>query len=272
MQSSFLTIIILYKPDIKVLQKNLNSLITQVDEIILINNGEKKDILGLNIYNCKLIHNKINEGISIVINKSLKYASINGFKYLLTLDQDSMLCENSIKNLLNGHLDNNVAIVCPSIIDSVTQRKDFVIQEFSDIEYTINSGSLINVEYALDIKGYDENFFIDMADFDFSLRLKNRNYKIKRSKNAIILHSLGVPIKINFLSYNFYVIDRNPERLFLISKNNILFLRKHFKHNINITIKFILMYIFSIIKIILFTNNKLLKIRMIFLGIKNGIT
>jgi rhamnosyltransferase len=114
MNSNLLTIIILYKPDLIVLQKNINTLTTQVDEIILINNGDKNDLIGLNIYNYKLVQNDTNEGISIVINKSLKYCIKNGYKYILTLDQDSILSENSIENLLKGFLENNVAIVCPN--------------------------------------------------------------------------------------------------------------------------------------------------------------
>jgi len=131
-----IAIIITYNPDIIRLQRNIDSIIYQVETVLLIDNGSN-NVLDLkkliHLLNCKIIINSQNLGIASALSQGLEYAKNNNFKYLLTLDQDSISTDGMVKELLKGfNMNKNVAIVGPEINDL---NKDEVIIPKDELIY-----------------------------------------------------------------------------------------------------------------------------------------
>jgi len=270
MNNSVLGVVILYYPDLDLLNTNLASLLNQVDEILIFNNGDYVKFELIENEKISYINNGTNQGISKVLNLALSYADEHKFEYMLIMDQDSILDDLAVHHLLTGFDTEKVAIVSPTIVDAKTNRIDTADSLYKNIKYAITSGSLIKVQYALKINGYDENLFIDYADFDFSIRFINAGYLVRRSQIAKIVHCLGEPQKVRLCGLDFYIINRPPERLFIISKNIIRFAKKFYKTNFFLVVRFITSYLIYMLKIIFFTSNKNKKINKIFSGLKEG--
>ena len=96
-------VIVTYNPDVSVLQKNINSILKQISHCLIVDNGSKEYKLeNIDESSVKIISLKDNKGIAYALNVGLKYCSDNKYKLLLSMDQDTILCENSIVQLLNA--------------------------------------------------------------------------------------------------------------------------------------------------------------------------
>lgn len=113
--------IITYNPDIARLTFNIKAIFPQVDEIVLIDNGSKNinNIKSL-IFNYKsidLIINENNKGIAKALNQAAEYVLKKGYKWIITLDQDSVAPENLVSTYSKFTDCNDIGIVCCKIID-----------------------------------------------------------------------------------------------------------------------------------------------------------
>ncbi|CEK35543.1 family 2 glycosyl transferase,rhamnosyltransferase,Glycosyl transferase family 2 [[Clostridium] sordellii] len=275
--------IITYNPDIDRLEKNINAIITQVDCVIIVDNGSTniKDICNIKNKlksNVELISNKKNIGIAAALNQALKYANINDFDWILTLDQDSICADNMIKEMKKSYeRENNrkIALIAPNILDE--NIKECSIKTKQGIEYAnavITSGSLTKTEVAMSISGFVEKLFIDQVDFDFCLRIKDEGFEIIRVNSAIIYHQLGEISEHKFLGKTITTTNHNPIRRYYYYRNLIYMYQNH-KENHKEWIDFEVKHaIKNIPRIILFEKNKFKQIKFITKGIldgKNGI-
>lgn len=95
--------IVLFNPDLQRLNENINAVKNQVEQIIFFDNGSqnwneikkffKKNDLENNI---KVLRSKNNKGIAYALNMIAVYAMNNGYEWLLTLDQDTVIKKDLI--------------------------------------------------------------------------------------------------------------------------------------------------------------------------------
>ena len=86
--------IVTFNPEINCLDNNISSIYNQVDEIYIVDNGSDnwEEIKKL-INNYKKIMIKrlyINQGIAKALNELCSMAIVNGYDWILTLDQDTI--------------------------------------------------------------------------------------------------------------------------------------------------------------------------------------
>lgn len=144
--------IILFNPELTRLKENIEAIFNQVELIIMIdNNSANIDIVEreCSIYNkIILIKNDENRGIAAALNQAMNYCKTNGYKWVITLDQDSICPLNMVEEYQKYLNIPNVAIVSPTIED---RNKEPIELNKSKIEYEfinkcITSGALTNVE------------------------------------------------------------------------------------------------------------------------------
>ena len=80
------------------------------------------------------------------------------------------------------------------------------------------------------IGGYDEKLFIDSVDFDFSLRLLDRGYKLVKVANATANHVIGEGEEKRFLFFKVKYYTHSKERYYYISRNHFYILNKYKRH------------------------------------------
>lgn len=241
--------IVLYNPDLNRLKKNLDSIAPQVNIVYCFNNGsynldEIKELLST-YSNVKLIDGKKNLGISYALNRIAEQSIKTNRKWMLALDQDSVCPSNMIDQFSRYLKCENTGIICPIAVDKRRPRRELPKEEYSFIDDTITSGSLINLDIYKRIGGSDEYLFIGLVDDEYCYRLRLNGYQILQVNSVIMDHELGdlTPSrhadfylklgnrlhseKIKALSYKRKV---SPMRVYYATRN-IIYLSKKYKNN-----------------------------------------
>ncbi|MBT1165158.1 glycosyltransferase family 2 protein [Bifidobacterium felsineum] len=265
--------VITYNPDEHLLVKNIESITNQVSELVIVDNCSNNiaSIASIAVkYNVHLIRCTENFGIAKALNIAFKYAEKNEFKWVLTLDQDSVCPDNYFK-YLSPLMNNipNVGITAPVIVD----RTNIIIGHKPKFDYQyvrtcITSGACTSVSAWKAVGGFDEAMFIDSVDFDFCFRLRKAGYKIVQTSLVKLDHSLGTSTTICFGKFQYTYFEHNAFRLYYIAQNNIYYPAKNFLalHFLRGNIRNILL----LLRVCLFEQNKSDKIKSILKGFFNG--
>lgn len=128
------------------------------------------------------VHDSKNSGLSVAYNNAAKYASENGFEWLLLLDQDTDFSNILIDDYAKAISENpNIKLFAPKVRCGdkymspirVWHRMGRLSQSvLSGIillsKYSIiNSGMCINVNAMIECGGYNEKVFLDHSDHEF---------------------------------------------------------------------------------------------------------
>lgn len=260
-------VVLLYHPTKEILL-NLNTYKHHVDHLYIIDNSEENQV-NLSHYDTlayskhlTLLHNQENIGISKALNYALMEAKKTGFEWLLTMDQDSFFEEdNMIEYLSHFQKSNrkNVGIIAPLHNPKFVKCKmhDF----YSEEEVVMTSGNLVNIMYALEIGGYNEELFIDEVDHEFCFKLHKYGYRVLQDQTVYLHHSLGRPHK-DFNHINLYP----PQRLYYMLRN-YFYLKKEYRNeypNFFRQRDFYLLKFFA--KQLIFANDRIASIRMMYRG------
>jgi len=251
----------------KTVAKNVKILSEKCQSILIINNksegASKKIICELAKYNSvHIVNNAKNMGIGYALNQALEYANKSGKKYLLTLDQDSVINIECVSKLLDKIRVPNSRIVSVGPFYAKEKNCD------EDVKYLITSGNMIRVDIANGIGGYDDKLFIDCVDIDFSFRLLVNNYRMVRVGGAFMEHKIGdiqkdSPIGIPYLGHD-------ADRCYYNFRNNVYIYRKYFRVLPGRCIKLFLSLCLKFLQIVLIEGNKREKLEQCCRGIKSG--
>jgi rhamnosyltransferase len=164
-----------------------------------------------------------NRGIGHALNRAVRYAEANGYRWLLTMDQDSVAHRAMIAAYAEA-ITKDPTLVClaPSI------RKNGVASAAHDgpIDYAITSGNLVHVDLFAEIGQYDEAFFIDCVDFDFSLRVRRAGHQVHRVARALLEHELGEAVRAPAMARRFYA-RHSPARRYYMYRNFLYMARRY---------------------------------------------
>jgi rhamnosyltransferase len=167
----------------------------------------------------------------------LSYAALGKrYDWIWTFDNDSVPETDTLEALLDGvdTLGSEVGIVAPMPIHRETAtcyppylwRNGFVkpsvelLQQpiwFADM--VIASGCLIRGEVVKKIGLPRSDFFIDIVDFEYCLRVRSHGYKIAVISRAKLGHEIGTGRKIDLLGYKRLWTNQPPFREYYISRN-----------------------------------------------------
>jgi rhamnosyltransferase len=261
--------IVTYNPEIERLKENLCAVKKQIDEVLVIDNSSKniQDIEKLlkDFSKVSLIKNAENLGVASALNQEAKYAIENGYEWLLSLDQDSVIPDGLMKEY-QKYIDNlEIGMICCKIKDRNFGELDYNASNIRGTEYIstcITSASMIRLSAWEKVGGYYEPLFIDSVDFDICYSLQEAGYKILRTNDFSLLHEVGHGKKVHFLGKDRQLVNHSPLRYYYIFRNGLFVARRH-----GYLIKGIKHYIFSFLIVNLFEKNKIAKDRMIFKGL-----
>lgn len=184
--------VILYNPDSNRLLQCLNSISKQVESIYIFDNSTIPLEISLPIQVIYLTEN-VNKGIAYALNKIMTQAMLDGYKWVLTMDQDLILPEGMIADFKNYVTNSELGIICPQVID---KRRAYMKLNLNDtvteyLDMCITSASCTSVAAWNSIGGFDEWLFIDLVDNDFCKRLRVSGYKILQVKKWVLDQEFG---------------------------------------------------------------------------------
>lgn len=275
-----LPIIVSFNPDDTIIKNSL-SIIKQTKALLIIDNGSAsksleylKSLEKLEYVN--IIYNKENLGIAAALNIGAKEAIQLQYDWLGTFDQDTFIPESYFKNLIEKynahHNKENVAIIFPIYKDQVTH---LILNPSAERKYTelpMTSGSLIKTEIFNKIGFFEDSYFIDYVDHEFALRALQADFIILKAARMILEHNLGNIDIYSFLGKKFISTHHQAFRRYYITRNRIITWKRYFSFNPSWVFMDFFGFIKETAKIILIEENKLLKIKSIFIGFSHALS
>lgn len=259
--------IVTYNPDISRLKDNYDHISSQVDFVVICDNGSKniEDVRAiLNDPSDSIITLNENKGIAYALNRLCECARNKGYKWIVTLDQDSV-CPDDMVNRLKKHCSDTVSIVGPRIV--YEGNEEFSYHSDKPVEnpdWIITSGSLTNTDVWSKIKGFDDSLFIDKVDTDYGIRANKAGFKIVRDNTVDMNHELGNMFCKKVMGRTVYVTNHNPMRIYYQCRNTYYLSRKiGLRHPFIETMKIK-------IKVLFYEKDKSTKLKMAGKGIKDG--
>lgn len=257
------------RPDL--LRRSLKSVFTQSknpDEVVVIDNFSAnshkiRDMINDEFPDIKLIRSEKNLGFTAGMN--LGFDNAHG-DYILSHEDDLMLESDYIEKLMSVFmvkddagavsgvvLDEHHNILCAGgrcnlnknyfRVQFPESEKGYIGKPGFRLQDWVPGGTFMVKKNILNILGgFDERFFIYEEDIDFSLRLRNKGYKIYYATDAFVYHLREEPQKC-------YSSDSVKKIMFHRYKNPIMLYIKHAKF-INIVLFTLNYHIFCLKRLI----------------------
>lgn len=194
-------LVTLYYPDDSV-RKNAVQLSMLVDKAVLLDNTPDCDNSSLfaDMHNVEYVAFKKNCGLSEAFNHCLKTLKENC--YIVFFDQDSWCPENLMAQLKADYeicreMLGEQGIIGPVYFEKnvgkimLPKRKKVIADGLYAVSSIITSGMFTELEVMKRIGFWNEEIFLDMADWDVCWRVKNAGMFCCLSENAILTHKLG---------------------------------------------------------------------------------
>ena len=257
---SYCAVIIWYNPSQSDIA-NTHNLAELIPCVLVIDNSNRSNsshIIKTNILYYPLY---CNLGVATALNYGFQKAKLHGFKYALSLDQDSNFNASDMqkfeKQAFQLFKKKSTAIVAASLdLNSNTQNPCVK-------KTTITSGSMTSLEAWDTVGRFKDEFFIDHVDHEFCLRLNQRNFLIYQLPDVFMHHVLGEPITREFFGKTYSSPGYSADRVYYYYRNRLM-LAKYRKEAYMPVLRFLLR---RASKILIFEENKLSKLYAMLQGI-----
>jgi len=240
MKADIVGVIWTFNPDAERFAKVLRSALTQIDRVIVVDNGSKNidDVERL----CRisdhveLVKLGVNLGVE-ALNIGISYA-IGKYdpEFVLLLDDDTILYPNAVPKVLEiaqrSRLYQHIGALC--LLGE--EPKAWWEGKLITIPLYIFSGCLIRSRVFKEGLYIRRDFFLDQADHDFYAEIRRRGYLVAVYGEKLVDHKLGVRLKLKKVKmpllrasdtyeppWRYYYIARNSTVLLLEGKIDVLF-------------------------------------------------
>jgi rhamnosyltransferase len=210
-------VVVLYHPDLSLLARLLDSVLEQVQAVIIVDNTPvpstdfKRFIEG---YGNRITYIPLgdNMGIATAQNVGIRKGLSEGYSHVLLLDQDSFPPLGMVNELLSAERKllesgEEVASVGPIFIDEKSGETssairhawlhvkkiplDATMKQPVEADYLIASGSLIRASTLIGVGAMLDELFIDRVDIEWGLRARYTGSKSYMVPSAVMRHSIG---------------------------------------------------------------------------------
>jgi rhamnosyltransferase len=225
-------VVILYHPDIQLLSENINTYVHGIKQLYVYDNSETKtpgieEALSELHPSIQYHYFNANEGIAKRLNQAIAQARLHNYDYLLTMDQDS--------SFKAGDFENYQRFIQAAAYNEVAQfgvncQSNFTIpnEQPEEVLTLITSGSILNLSLTKNVGPFNEAFFIDFVDAEFSYRVIQNGHINLMFSNIVLNHALGKLVEGRSLA-NFKKtlrITHSPIRVYYIIRNGLYLLFK----------------------------------------------
>lgn len=207
-KSRIISLVTLYNPQDKHIN-NVDNLILQSDLVIVCDNSNDSHCNCFTDKDrCIYLHWGKNYGLSKAFNLVLKNSDIkwNDEDIVIFFDQDSILPDNHIKALWKEYeylekIGIKVGCIGPVYFDSSTGKDEIpkmyrrITESVITVDSIVTTSMLCKYKTIKDIKFWNEEIFLDMADWDFCWRLIYSGYSVCMTNKTILKHSVGDGVK-----------------------------------------------------------------------------
>lgn len=278
-------LIVLYNPDWDLLNKGLNALLPQVDEVCVVDNSSENNLENFNnIPKIHYIPMLNNVGIASAQNIGIKYFMKQNFDFVVFSDQDSVAEKGLINSLLDVYkellkINIKVAALGPMPINRIS-KKAYVTKsnirtiypqgelsmkyDILEMYSIISSFSVIKLDCFNEVGCMETELFIDGVDNEWGWRAYNKaKYRSFIVKNLTFSHFQGCDINAKYKK-------STPFRTYFQYRNFIVLCKRSYVP-IFWKVRNLIKFIIKLIYYPLFVSPRISYIKEICNGIKDGV-
>lgn len=232
------------------------SVSSQVEHVVFVENGSGDDTRAViealrneDVAKVGVVALEENRGIAGALNIGMTRAMALGYRFVLTMDHDSIAGEGMVRSLQEGRArfprTENVLVAAPVFVDRNMNVEARIFRYGRGIRVTlptsvpgaivepevvITSGNLVDAELYQRVGGFDERLFIDYVDHDFCLRGRRMGFDVIVCSNGRLFHAIGkaIPRKLPF-GRTWFSSGHSPERRYTMSRNRLWMIRKYWR-------------------------------------------
>ncbi|MAX23471.1 MAG: hypothetical protein CMJ19_03115 [Phycisphaeraceae bacterium] len=183
-----------------------------------------------------LIENHENKGIAAALNQGVLQASLDGYQWVLCLDQDSLITPDWLSTM-QQIVDEFPKAQSIGLIGSNFTHPDgrwaYPLRAddpcYRQVLTVITSGTLLPLTTWQKAGPFDERYFIDLVDHEYCLRLKLLGFERLVSTQPILDHQLGNETPVHILGMTFRPSNHNATRRYYIARNRVRLTRTYWR-------------------------------------------
>ncbi len=226
--SSFAACVVLYKPSSEVVG-NILTYGSAFEKVFIMDNtpggADCSELTSLLGGVAELIQLPANPGIAAALKIACELAIKDGFRFLLTMDQDSSFPVDLDFEAIEASVDRVDSsdygqFYLPHWQSSKTEEETWY--------WSCSAGTFINLTLYKKLKGFDEGLVVDLADFDVGFQFYQLGKPTLVLNRFYINHSIGYgkkSIKIFGRVYSCRVYP--PFRYYYIIRNDLVLKRRY---------------------------------------------
>ncbi|WP_112778692.1 glycosyltransferase [Deinococcus koreensis] len=218
-----------------------------------------------------------NYGIGHALNRGVQYLP-NRVEWIIFFDDDTELMFESslsiyheVRKTIEIYGDEKFGILGLGYRDSL-EDSDKTAEDSFKLKYSvITSGSVIKKSTLQLIGAFREDYFIDSVDIEYCIRLKSKGLYVAQSGKIAMIHPIGEKYTRNVLGRKIVFTKHNSLRCYYITRNRILLGKQYFRLYPELILSSTLQTIKHSIEIVLYEDQKMLKLKSMCIGCWHGI-
>lgn len=225
-----------------------------------------------------IIVNDTNMGLGYALNQGVRFAMSQGFEWIGTLDQDSMMqpgfmhAMEDVYARLDAATTAQLAFLAPvyqderSGIRTSYAARPGPVPGCAIVNETITSGNLVPASTFQAVGLFDDGLFIDYLDYDFSLRCRIQGRTIFEVPAAVLLHNLGNATPHQLLGRRFFVTHHSALRRYYITRNRLTLYARYFAKTPAWVLKDGVRFLLDLFKVVFYEKGRTAKLSSMMQG------
>lgn len=232
-----LAVVVTYNPSVPLLRENISALLPQVGRLVILDNSSANAAaircLLRDFPEVEYLEFQENLGLARQYNRALEMAEAGEYKWLLTMDQDTVVPKNLVSTYLTYGADESVGIVCPVVWNACVYQRHEVDKsvsscgEYTEVKRCISSAAMHRVSVLSEAGGFDEALFIDYVDDDCCRSIRECGYHILRINSLLVRHYWGKSTIRKVLGIKLVCPNYPAMRYYYIFRNRVYYERKY---------------------------------------------
>jgi rhamnosyltransferase len=278
-------IIVTYYPDAYLFDR-IERVAKQVAQILIVDNGSpspyKLQIREIaDKLQAHLILNSNNRGLACALNAGARWAASHGYRWALTLDQDTTVASDMIATLADVFRSypspERLAVIGSNyrhktkgtlLSETMSIPSDFPGWEMTAV---LTSGSLVSLDSFQAVGGFRDDFFIDCVDFEYCLRTRAHGLHVAMSFKPVMEHGIGCLTEHRLLWKKVGTSNHSPVRQYFMTRNTLILAREYLAKEPRWILSYLWAWVKSVLLVCLFEAERVPKIKNILRGCFDGV-
>ena len=196
-----------------------------------------------------------------------------GYKWVLMFDQDSNPFSDIINNFILSYNDypfkNKIGMIGLNAYDQNNNVYVNIISSnnYKKRDYLITSGCLISTKVYNSIGKFNESYFIDNVDIEYSLRVRKAKFILLITKKPGMIHKAGDTLTKKIFGFEFESSNHNSLRRYYMTRNHFCLSKKYFYTFPFFIMKLNIFFFLSIISMLIIEKDRKNKLKSILKGL-----